>query len=81
MLSRNGKVDSDGNYDWVDAIVDAAIMGAMTFFTTLGGLGATGLIGDPKTSMLAAGIAAGTQFFAILAMKRGLRKEAEEKPD
>jgi len=75
MLSRNGKNGEDGKFDWADAILDAAIMSGLTFFTTLGAMGATGLITDMKQTLLAAIISSGTEFFAILAMKRKLVKK------
>jgi hypothetical protein len=78
MLDAHGRVDPNGKFDWQDAVIDAVIMAGLTFFTTLGGMGATGLLSNPKTSVLAAGIAAATEFFAILAVKRGLTKAPEE---
>jgi len=78
LLSARGKNNADGSFNWADALADAAIMGGMTFFTTLGGLGVAGLASDPKATLLAAIISAGAQFFAVLAVKRGLKpKEAE----
>jgi hypothetical protein len=78
MLDAHGRTDPNGTFDWQDAIIDAVIMAGLTFFTCLGGLGATGLMTDPKTGLLAAGISAATEFFAILAVKRGLKKPTEE---
>jgi hypothetical protein len=78
MLDAHGRVDPNEKFDWQDAFIDAGIMAGLTFCTTLGGLGATGLLGDPKTSILAAVISASTQFFLILAVKRGLKKPIEE---
>jgi len=73
MLTVRGNNDPDGSFNWRDALIDAGILAALTLFTALGGLGATGGIGTRE--LLAAGIAAGTQFFLTLAIKRGLRKE------
>jgi hypothetical protein len=70
VLSVKGQNDSNGKFDWANAIVDAAILALFTLFTTLGGLGITG--GITARDLLAAGIAAGIQFFAVLAAKRGL---------
>ena len=75
MLNRNGKNRENGSFDWEDAVIDAAIMAGSSFFAVLIGLGAVGLLENPTTGLLAAGIAAGAQFFAILAIKRGLREE------
>ena len=75
VLNRNGKNSDNGSFDWEDAVIDAAIMAGSSFFAVLIGLGAVGLLENPTTGLLAAGIAAGAQFFAILAIKRGLREE------
>jgi len=50
-------------------------MAGLTFFTALGGLGATGALGARE--YLAAAVAGAIQFFSILAIKRGLREKAE----
>jgi len=72
VMSLRGRNNSDGSYDWPGAIIDSAIMGAVTFFSALGGMTA---IGIPTTeSLVAAGIAGATQFFIALAIKRGLRE-------
>ena len=74
MLSRNGKNNNDGSFDWADAIADAAIMAGSTFFVTLGAMHVTNLLTGPE-GWLAAAIAAGAEFFIILATKRGLREK------
>ena len=71
-MSRNGVVTLDGDFDWDDALIDAAIAAGVTFFTTLGGLGVAGLLDDPTKAMIAAIIAAGGSFFGWLAMKRNI---------
>ena len=73
MLTRNGKNNNDGTFDWRDALLDAGIMASLTFFTALGGLGATGTVAARE--ILAAGIAAATELFLMLAIKRGLREK------
>ncbi|GAJ10839.1 unnamed protein product [marine sediment metagenome] len=77
MLSRNGKNNSNGSFDWKDAVMDAGISAGLTFFTTLGALGAMHMLSSAE-GYVAAGIAAGGQFFAILCMKRGLIKKSEK---
>ena len=77
VLSRNGRVDENGDFDWKDALLDASIMAGLSFFTTLAGLGASGLLGDPTKALLSAGIASAVQFFTMLGIKRGLVKEGE----
>ena len=71
MLKVRGQNNSDGSFDWRDALIDAGIMAALTFFTALGGLGATGAVAGRE--LLSAGTAAATEFFLMLAIKRGLR--------
>ena len=75
VLNRAGKNNDDSSFDWEDAVIDAAIMAGSSFFMVLVGLGAVGLLENPKVALLAAGIAAGAQFFAILAIKRRLREK------
>jgi len=77
VLHRHGQRNPDDTFNWRDALIDAAIMAGLTFFTTLGGLGATGLLADPQLGLLAALISSGTEFFAILAIKRGLKERAD----
>jgi len=72
VLTIRGQNDPEGNFNWKDAVIDAGIIAALTFFASLGGLGTTGPIAARE--VLAAGIAAATQFFMTLAIKRGLRK-------
>ena len=76
MLSIHGKNHSDGSFNWKDALIDAGILALLTFFTSLGGLSATGVISARE--VVAAGIAAATQFFMTLAIKRGLREKPKE---
>ncbi len=75
VLNRNGRNNENGSFDWENAVIDAAIMAGCSFFAVLVGLGAVGLLENPTTGLLAAGIAAGAQFCAVLAIKRGLREK------
>jgi len=61
-----------------DQLINAAIMAGLGFFSTLTSISATGIIADPATTLLAACIAAGFQFFATLAIQRGLYKKPPE---
>jgi len=56
-------------------VANAGIIAGYTFFSTLAGLGATGLLTDVTTSLVAAGIAAGLSFFGSLITQRALKKE------
>ena len=62
-------------FDWDNALIDAAITSAVTFFSTLGGGTVAGLSSEP--SIEAAAIAALSQFFVFLALKRGIVKPKE----
>jgi len=73
-LSRNGKSNPDGKFDWGDAVADAGIMAGVTFFTTLTGISVSGLMKSPLEGLMASGISALAHFFTILAVKRGLIK-------
>jgi len=57
-------------FDWADALVDAAIISGLTFFSTLGGGSVAGLEG--LSALKAAAVAASAQFFIFLALKRGI---------
>ena len=72
VLNRKGRNNEDSSFDWGNALLDAGVMAGLTFFTALGG---TAVIGVPTPEgCIAAGIAAATEFFLILAIKRGLRE-------
>jgi len=61
-----------------DQLINAGIMAGVDFFTTLGALGATGLLADPVRGLIAGAIAAGSGFFVTLAIQRGLYKKPPE---
>jgi len=73
MLTVRGTNGTNGNFDWPTNLIDALILAALTFFAALGGLGATGLVSERE--IIAATIAAATQFLLTLAIKRGLREK------
>lgn len=75
VLSRNGRNNKDGSFRWGDALADAAIMAGSTFFAALIGMGVAGMLSNPMAALYGAGIAAGGEFFAILAVKRKLREK------
>jgi len=76
LLTIRGRVNPEGRFDWRDALIDSGIMAALTFFTSIGGLGATGEVAGRE--LVAAAIAAATEFWLILAIKRGLKRRVEE---
>jgi hypothetical protein len=57
-------------FDWENALIDATITAAVTFFSTLGGGSVAGLEG--MFAIKAAIVSALTQFFVFLALKRGI---------
>ena len=65
----------DGSFNWKEAAIDASVSAGLTFFTSLGGTTATGI--PTQAALLAAGIAACTQFFLVLAIKRGIKEKEE----
>jgi hypothetical protein len=62
-------------FDWIDALVDAAIISGLTFFSTLGGGSVAGLEGF--SVLKAATVAACAQFFIFLALKRGIVQQRQ----
>jgi hypothetical protein len=76
MLTVRGQLNSNGDFDWRNSIIDATIMAFLTFFSTLGGTTAAGI--SAVQAIISAAIAGCTQFFAILAIKRGLIKEGSK---
>ena len=76
IYCANGVVNSQvKKFDWNDALVDAAITSAVTFFSALGG-GAVAGLGNFSV-IESALIAALAQFFVFLALKRGLIQSKE----
>lgn len=73
MLSRNGKNNTNGKFDWKDAVIDASVTAGVAFFVTLGGAGVAEI--GTTAALKVALVAAGGQFFAFLAVKRGLTKK------
>ena len=70
----NGARDENGGRDYRLAFVDASITAGFTFFSTLGGLGAAGLLSDPKEAIIVAGISTGIAFFASLMASLQIKK-------
>jgi hypothetical protein len=62
-------------FDWENALIDAAIMSAITFFSALGGGAVAGL--NDIHMLESAAVAAFSQFFIFLALKRGLVQSKE----
>ncbi len=71
------KVDLvEQKFDWENALIDASITSAVTFFSALGGGALAGL--GSIAGLKAAAIAACTQFFVFLALKRGITQPKEK---
>jgi hypothetical protein len=64
-------------FDWENALIDAAIVSAVTFFSALGGGAVAGI--NSIHTVQAAAVAALSQFFVFLALKRGLIQNKETK--
>lgn len=71
----NGGKNENGSRDYRTALLDALIVAGFTFFSTLGGLGATGLLGDPETGFMAAAISTGIAFFSSLMASLQIKKK------
>lgn len=76
MLNRKGKNNSNGDFDWKDAVIDAGIVAGLTFFTSIGGMAVVNT-GITEHIVIGSAVAAATQFFLFLAIKRGLREKNE----
>jgi len=59
-------------FDWRNEAADAAILAGITFFAAFGGVTAVNV--PTASACIAAGIAAGSQFLTVLAIKRKLVK-------
>ena len=66
---------SEQRFDWADALTDAAIISALTFFSTLGGSSVAGL--NMVSGLKAATVAAFAQFFVFLTLKRGIIQQKQ----
>jgi hypothetical protein len=62
-------------FDWENALIDAAIISGVTFFSTLAGGAVAGI--NTIHTVEAATVAAFSQFFVFLALKRGLIQNKE----
>jgi hypothetical protein len=68
---------TEQRFDWENALIDAIIISAVTFFSALGGGAVAGI--NTIHTVQAASVAALSQFFVFLALKRGLIQEKEAK--
>ena len=75
LLTLRGHNRPDNEFDWNEAVLDATISGCLTFFASLGGATTTGV--PSSQAVMASAIAAATQFFLVLAIKRGIREKEE----
>jgi len=57
-----------------EGLVNASILAGLSFFSTLVGISAAGIVAEPYLSLIAACISAGFTFFSRLAMELGLKE-------
>ncbi len=67
--------EMEKKFDWENALIDAIIISGVTFFSALGGGAITGI--NTLNAIEAASVAALSQFFVFLALKRGLIQQKE----
>jgi len=80
IIYCTNKIDAaEKRFDWENALIDATIISAVTFFSTLGGGAVAGI--NSIHTIQAASVAALSQFFVFLALKRGLIQNKETKPN
>jgi hypothetical protein len=72
-LSMRGHRDKQGKFDWTSAVMDAAIISGITFFTGGGTLASSSAITTNSLCVLLSAV--GAEFLGILATKRGLVKK------
>lgn len=79
ICCKNEETAAVEKFDWANALIDAFITSGITFFSTLGG---TAIAGDINTVhiLTSAAVAAASQFFVFLALKRGLVKPETKQP-
>ncbi|MEM2129910.1 MAG: hypothetical protein QXZ70_04850 [Candidatus Bathyarchaeia archaeon] len=79
ILNCTNKITNatEQKFDWENALIDAAITSAITFFSSLGGGAVAGL--SSINMIESAAVAACSQFFIFLALKRGLVQPKEAK--
>jgi hypothetical protein len=75
VCCANEKNSIERKFDWGNALIDATITSAITFFSALGGAAVTGI--NIINMIESATIAALSQFFIFLALKRGLIQPKE----
>jgi hypothetical protein len=77
ILNCKNKVThaEEQKFDWGNALIDAAITSAITFFSALGGGAIAGL--SSINMIESAAVAAFSQFFIFLGLKRGLVQPKE----
>jgi len=63
-----------------EALINAIIVAGVSFFSTLAGLGASGLLTDPTKALVSAGVSAGLAFFTLLAIERDLIPSETQRP-
>ena len=66
-IGKKESVSVEGGFNWTDAILDALILSALTFFSSLVGVVLVGYL-----SLIPPLISACVMFFSVLASKRGL---------
>lgn len=66
---------AEQRFDWENALIDATITSAVTFFSALGGGAVAGI--NNLNLIESAAVAALSQFFIFLALKRGLIQHKE----
>jgi hypothetical protein len=76
-IINNASNGQGKNFDWCDALIDAVIISGLAFFSTLGGGAVAGI--NSGHAIEAATVAAFSQFFVFLALKRGLMQNKETK--
>lgn len=76
QLSLRGQKIDNGDFDWVNAVLDAAIFSGITLCTGLGTLASSNALSATSVGVLVCAVLA--EFLGILATKRGLVAAAKK---
>ena len=78
QLSLRGQRSEDGEFDWISAVLDAALISGITLFTGLGTLASSCAVTANSVCILFSAV--GAEFLGILATKRGLTPVSKHLP-
>jgi hypothetical protein len=76
-LRVQGRTNTEGKFDWGNAVVDASILSGITFFTGLTALAGSHALSVDSLCILSSSV--GVEFLTFLSLKRGLIPQSQQK--